>query len=73
MDSYLSIILRVYLGARMVLSDNEKTKLLTIKMLQYELLLFANPSKINLTLANHFSSWAKANKAFELNQSAKGQ
>ena len=54
----------------MVLSNNEKTTLLTGKMLQSELLLFANHSKINVTLATYFSSWAKANKAIELNPSA---
>ena len=42
-------------------------------MLQSELLLFANQSKINVTLAAYSSSWAKANKAIELNQSAEGQ
>ena len=58
----------------MVLSNNEKKpKLLTGKMLQSELLMIANPWKINMTLETYFSFWAKANKAIELNQSAKGQ
>ena len=54
----------------MVLSNNEKTKFLTGKMLQSELLSFANPSKINVILATYFPP---EEKAIELNQSAKGQ
>ena len=42
-------------------------------MLQSELPLFANHSKINGTLATYFSSWAKANKLIELYQSAEFQ
>ena len=38
-----------------------------------DFLLFANQLKINVTLTIYSSSWAKANKAIELNQSAEGQ
>ena len=73
MDKNLIMIFTVFLVARMVLSNNEKTKLLTGKMLQSELLLFANHSEKNVTLGTYFYSWAKENKAIELNQSADGQ
>ena len=73
MDRNLIMISTVFRVARMVLSNKEKTKFLTGKMLQSELLSFANPSKINVILATYFSSRGKENKAIELNQSAKGQ
>ena len=64
MDINLIIIFRVYLVVRMVLLNDEKTKLLTEKMLQSELLLFTNHSKRNVILVTYFSSKQSQIKIF---------
>ena len=57
----------------MVLSKMEKNRITPGKDVVIAALLFANFSKIKVTLATYFSSWAKTIKAIELIPNVKGQ
>ena len=54
----------------MILSKIEKNRITPRKDVVIWALLFENVSKIKVTLANYFSSWAKTMKSIELIQNA---
>ena len=57
----------------MVLSDSDESKISDLKDIWLSTAKFAKHTKIKDILDTYFSSWAKAIKAIELNQSVEGQ